>query len=58
MTIIRIYGSFVSFTLPLEDHGHVNVLENLLVLRFKLQIGTMYMKQEMYFVDCDISKTI
>ena len=48
----------MSFTLPLEDHGHVNVLENLLVLRFKLQIGTMYMKQEMYFVDCDISKTI
>jgi hypothetical protein len=36
MATIRAHGSFVSFILPLQDNGHVNVTEDLLSLRFNL----------------------
>ena len=39
------------FTLPLRNDGHVGVLENLLGLRFNLEIRTMYFKQQIYFAD-------
>ena len=52
------HGSFVHFTLPLEDDGHVSVSNDLLGLKFNLQIGTMYVEQEMYIVDGDISESI
>ena len=58
MATIRSYGSFVPFTLPLQDHGRVTVSEDLLSLRFNLQIGTMYVEQEMYSVDGEVSETI
>ena len=58
MAIIRAYGSFVSFTLPLQDDGHVGVLEDLLSLSFNLQMRTMYIEQEMYYADGQVCKTI
>ena len=58
MATIRAHGSFVPFTLPLQDDGHVGVLEDLLSLRFNLQMGTMYLEQEMYFADGQVCETI
>ena len=46
------------FTLPLKDANHLGVSKNLLSPRFNHQMGTMYMEQEMYNVDSDISKSI
>lgn len=40
MATIHAHGSFVPFTLPLEDDSHVGVLDDMLGLRFNLQIGT------------------
>ena len=42
MTIIKAFKFFVLFTLLLADQGHVNVFEDLLSLRFNLQIRTIY----------------
>ena len=42
MAIIKASGSFVTFTLPLDDDHHVKVSEDLLNLRFNLRIGSMY----------------
>ena len=58
MATNRAHGSFVPFTLPLGDDGHVCISEDLFSLRFDLWIGTMYVEQEMHNVDSDISKTI
>ena len=58
MSTIRAFGSFVPFTLPLGNHGHVNVFDVLLSLQFNLRIGTMYVEQKMYYVDGDILETI
>ena len=58
MVTICACGLFVPFTLPFEDDGHVSVSKDLLGLRFSLRIGTVYVEQEMYIVDGDISKTI
>lgn len=44
MVVIKTYGSFVSFTLPLEDDGHVSVSENVRSSRFNLQIETIYVE--------------
>jgi hypothetical protein len=51
MTTIRAHGSFVPLILPLQDDGHVTVSEDLLSLRFNLQIGTMYLEHEMFSAD-------
>ena len=58
MTTIKASGSFVSFTLSLEDDHHVKVLEDLLSLRFNLQIGSIYVEQEMYSINGDIFEII
>ena len=58
MTTIRAHESFIPFTLPLLDDGHVNVSKDFLSLRFNLQIGTMYLEQEMYFADGEVYETI
>ena len=58
MATIRAHGSFVPFILPLQDDGHVTVSEDLLSLRFNLQIGSMYLEQEMYSADGDVYETI
>jgi hypothetical protein len=58
MATIRAHGSFVPFILPLQDDGHVNVTEDLLSLRFNLQVGTMYLEQEMYSADGEVYETI
>lgn len=58
MASIKAYGSFVPFTLHLEDYAHVNVVKYLLSLRFNLQIKIMYVKYEMYHVDGDILEII
>src|ERR1700737_1294801 len=58
MATIRAHGSFVPFILPLQDDGHVNVSEDLLSLRFNLQIGSMYLEQEMYSADEEVYETI
>jgi hypothetical protein len=55
---IRAHGSFVPFILPLQDDGHVIVSEDLLSLRFNLQIGTMYLEHEMYSADGEVYETI
>ena len=58
MTTIRAHGSFVPFILSLQDDGHVNVTEDLLSLRFNLQVGTMYLEQEMYSTNGEVYETI
>ena len=58
MATIKASGSFVPFTLPLEDDHHVKVSEDLLSLRFNLRIGSMYVEQEMYSTNGDILETI
>jgi hypothetical protein len=58
MTTIRAHGSLVPFMLPFQDDGHVGVSENLLSLRFNLQIGTIYLEQEMYSADGEVYETI
>ena len=46
------------FSLPLDDHHHLKVSEDLLSLRFNLRIGSMYMEQKMYSTNDDILETI
>jgi hypothetical protein len=58
MATIRGHGSFVPFILSLQDDGHVSVLEDLLSLRFNLQIGTMYLEHEMYSADGEVYEMI
>ena len=58
MTTIRAHESFVPFTLPLHEDGHVGVLEDLLSLRFNFHMGTMYIEQEMYFADGQVCEII
>ena len=58
MATIRAYGSIVPFILPLQDDDHVDVSEDLLSLRFNLQIGTMYLEQEMYSADGEVYETV
>jgi hypothetical protein len=58
MATTRAHGSFVPFILPLQDDGHVSVSEDLLSLRFNLQIGSMYLEQEMYSTDGEVYETI
>ena len=54
MATIRAHRSFVPFILPLQDDGHVSVSEDLLSLRFNLQIGSMYLEHEMYSADGEV----
>ena len=58
MATIRVHGSFVPFMLPFYDDGHVGVSKDLVSLRFNLQIGTMYLEQEMYYVDGEVYEMI
>ena len=58
MATIKAFGLIVPFSLPLDDHHHVKVSEDLLSLRFNLRIGSMYVKQEMYSTNIDILETI
>ena len=58
MATIKAHGSFVSFMLPLQDDGHVGVLEDPLSLRFNLQMGTVYIEQEMYAGDGQVCEII
>ena len=44
--------------LPLQDDGFVCVSEDLLSLRFNLQLRTMYLEQEMYSADGEVYETI
>ena len=44
MATIRARGSFVPFTLPLEDDGHVSVSKDLLGLRFNFRIEAIYVE--------------
>ena len=46
------------FSLPLDDHHHLKVSEDLLSLRFNLRIGSMYMEQKMYSTNDDILEII
>lgn len=43
------------FTLPFDNDGHVIIMEDLLFMKFNLQVGTIYIEQEMYSMDGDIS---
>ena len=58
MTTIRAHGSFITFMLPLQDDGHVDVSEDLFNLKFNLQIGTMYLEQNMYSADEEVYETV
>jgi hypothetical protein len=58
MATIRAHGSFVPFILQLQNDGHVSVSEDLLSLIFNLQIGSMYLEQEIYFADGDVYEMI
>ena len=58
MATIKASGSFVPFTLPLEDDHHMKVSKDLFSLRFNLRIGSMYVEQELYFMNNDILETI
>ena len=58
MIIIKTFGSFVPFHLPLGNDHYVKVSEDLLSLRYNLRIGSMYIEQEMYFMNGDILETI
>ena len=58
MATIRAHGSFVPFTLPLQDDGRVGVLEDILSSRFNLQTGTMCLEQEMFSADGQVCETI
>jgi hypothetical protein len=58
MATIRAHGSFVPFILSFEDNGHVSVSDDLLSLRFNLQIGTMYLEQKIYSADGEVYETI
>lgn len=44
--------------LPLQDDGFVCVSEDLLSLRFNLQLRIMYLEQEMYSADGEVYETI
>lgn len=55
---IRAHDSLICLILPLVDDGHVSVPEDMLSLRFNLNIRTMYVEQEMYSMNGDISETI
>ena len=46
------------FTLPLGNKGFILFLEQLLALIFNLQIGTMYVEQELYALNGIVSNTI
>lgn len=54
MATIRGHGSLV----PLGDDGNVGVSKDFIDLRFNLQIGTMYVEQEMFSMDGHLSVTI
>ena len=43
---------------PLQDDGYMDVLEDLLSLRFNLQIRTMYLEHEMYSADGEVYEMI
>jgi hypothetical protein len=58
MATTRAHGSFFPFILPLQDDGHVSVSEDLLGLKFNLQIRSMYLEQEMYSPDGEVYETI
>jgi hypothetical protein len=58
MATIITFGSFVPFTLPLDDDHHVKVSKDLISLRFNLRIGTMYVEQEMFSTNGNILETI
>ena len=58
MAIIRAHKYFVPFMLSLQDDGHVDVSEDLVSLRFNLQIGTMYLKQKIYSADGEVYETV
>lgn len=58
MATIKAIGSLIPFTLPLQDNEQVIVLEDMFGSRFNFQIGTMYVKQEMYFANGEVCKMI
>ena len=58
MATIKAHGSLVYFMLSLQNDGHVRVSDDLLSLRFNLQIGTMYLEREMYSADGEMYETI
>ena len=57
MATIKAFGSFMPFTLPLEDDHHVKV-SDLLKLRFGLRKGSIYVEQKMYYTNGTILETI
>lgn len=52
-----IFCLFFRLLFFIEDGGHVNVSNNLRHLSFNFQIETVYMKQEMYYKNCDVFVT-
>jgi hypothetical protein len=50
----HLFPSFCHF----KDDGHVSVSEDLLSLRFNLQIGSMYLEQDMYSPNEEMYETI
>lgn len=48
MATNRTHGSFVPFTLHLDDDGHVSVSKDLLSLRFNFHIGTTFVEQKIF----------
>ena len=58
MASIKASGSFVPFTLSLEDDHHIKVSKDLLSSRFNLRLGFMYVEQEMYSMNGDILEII
>lgn len=56
MSTIRAHGFFVLFSWIYD--GHVDVLEDLLNLKFNLYIKTMYLEHKMYFADGEVYKAI
>ena len=51
---IRATKSFVPFILSHEDDHHVKISKDLLILRFNLGIGSMYVEQKMHSPNSDI----
>lgn len=58
MATIRVERSLVPITLPFQDDDHVFLSKDLLSLRFNIQVGTMYVEQEMYNVEGHVTSEV
>lgn len=58
MASIPSQGALVPFILPLQDDDYVVVTASLFSFIFHFHIGTMYVEQEMYSPNGDVTRTI